>query len=136
MPTLAPAAAPVLLPPLLLCTPGCPPQGCGKRGAKPPCCLQVNNFLGVLGIDRNVGDAPYRLHIGFAATYFVTMRDVFLAKLKAALAKHPGSDVYMSGHSRGGAMATLATFDLAAETGAQVGVGTAGKCRLGARPRT
>lgn len=86
-----------------------------------PACTQANNFMGVLGIDRTIGGITYRLHIGFAATYYVTMQDAFLAKLKAALDKYPGSDVYMNGHSRGGAMATLATFDLIAETGSQVG---------------
>lgn len=76
----------------------------------------------MLGIDHTAGGATYRLHIGFAATYYVTMQDAFLAKLKAALDKYPGSDVYMNGHSRGGAMATLATFDLVAETASQVGL--------------
>ena len=93
---------------------------------------QVNNFLGVLAIDRNVSGTAYRLHIGFAATYYVTLRDTFLAKLKAALAQHPG-DVYLSGHSRGGAMAAVAAFDLVGETAAQVGrEGTPRACSWGA----
>lgn len=91
-----------------------------ERRASLPCRTQANNFMGVVGVDRTVGGATYRLHSGFAATYFVTMREAFVSKLKAALAKHPSSDVYMNGHSRGGAMATLATFDLVAETGAEV----------------
>lgn len=54
------------------------------------------------------------------------MREAFLAKLRAALASHPGADVYMYGHSRGGAMAVMATFDLAAEKAAEAGLADPG----------
>lgn len=55
-----------------------------------------------------VGDS---VHEGFKTAYYVTRREI-LRVLSANLSQDPGARVYFTGHSLGGALATLAALDL------------------------
>ena len=58
------------------------------------------------------GGQGCRVHIGFS-NYYNSVRHQMLAKVSALSHAHPGSKVIVTGHSLGGALATLAAVELA-----------------------
>jgi predicted lipase len=80
-------------------------------------------------------DAPpaAQIHVGFW-TVWATIRVEVLQLLKDARQKHPGYDVIFTGHSLGGAVATLAAVDFVSEglvLAKDVKLMTLGKPRVG-----
>jgi len=62
--------------------------------------------------------------------YYISLKDDMLAKVSARLHSHPNSKVLVTGHSFGGAMATLAAIDLV-KAGYKVDLITFGAPRVG-----
>jgi hypothetical protein len=67
-----------------------------------------------------------RIHSGFQNEYLRYRKHIL-----DRLAKHPNKDVYVSGHSLGGALAVLSGFDIAAHTGRNITLITFGQPRVG-----
>jgi len=94
----------------------------------------VTNFSAQL-VASEVGARSGRVHLGYQAAY-LSIRESLLSKLQASLAEVAGGPVrpalvLLSGHSLGGALATLAAQDVAAIPGCEVRVVTWGSPRVG-----
>lgn len=66
------------------------------------------------------------VHEGFLSEY-----ELFHDRVLEYVNKHPNKDIYVTGHSLGGALATLGSFDIAAHTGRHVTTFTFGGPRVG-----
>ncbi|KAL4426801.1 hypothetical protein ABPG77_006587 [Micractinium sp. CCAP 211/92] len=80
---------------------------------------------------RTIAGGSYRMHGGFSSSYYscsvpdgwnTCVRGPLMTKLRAAIAKTKAPSVIFTGHSRGGAMATMAAVDAALDKPVDLGI--------------